>query len=143
MNYKQFVIIVSGLVIKDNQLLLGKKEKKQHKIGIGGQWHIPGGKLDWGESPEQAVIRELKEETNLKVDPEGIIDVSLNHIVKGNVKSFGCTLWYHCSANEGNLKAQDDLIDTKWVKKEKLPDYLTQELIDHLPQDVAKLLELT
>src|SRR3954471_19189311 len=40
-----------------------------------GEWSIPGGRLEWGESIREAIIREVREETALEVEIGGLIDV--------------------------------------------------------------------
>ncbi len=47
-----------ALIIHDNQILLGKNLNRKY-------WSLPGGKIDRGETPEQCVLRELKEELDL------------------------------------------------------------------------------
>ena len=43
---------------------------------LAGTWFLPGGGIDWGESPEEAVVREFREETGLEIEVEGLLDVS-------------------------------------------------------------------
>src|SRR5436190_19419136 len=40
-----------------------------------GEWSIPGGRLEWGESVRDAIVREVREETGLEVEIAGLIDV--------------------------------------------------------------------
>ncbi|MEK6937375.1 MAG: NUDIX hydrolase [Nanoarchaeota archaeon] len=55
----------SAILIEHNgKYLLGKRNKKNYL----NFWVIPGGKVEWGESLEQAGIREFKEETNLDIE---------------------------------------------------------------------------
>ncbi len=55
-----FTIRVTGILIEDNKILLVKQ-----KVNDGRNWSLPGGKLERGETLEQGIIREMKEETGL------------------------------------------------------------------------------
>ena len=56
-------IRVAGIVIQENSILLIQHIKNEKKY-----WLVPGGGVDWGESLEDALIREYKEETNLDIE---------------------------------------------------------------------------
>lgn len=55
-------VSVKGLVVKDGKILLLKESQV-----LSGQWELPGGGLDFGEDIEQGLIREVEEETGIKV----------------------------------------------------------------------------
>ncbi|MGH9795343.1 MAG: NUDIX hydrolase [Candidatus Acidiferrales bacterium] len=57
------VVGVGGVVIRDGHVLLARRARAP----LEGQWSIPGGHVEWGETLEQAVVRELREETALHV----------------------------------------------------------------------------
>lgn len=66
---------VTGVLLKDGKVLLGR-----HTYGAGkGKLIVPGGYLTIGETPEQAVIREYKEETGVDVRPTDIIGIRFNN----------------------------------------------------------------
>lgn len=61
----KFHITVKGIVVLNNKILL---MKRVHPSSDGlGYWELPGGGLEYGETPNQALIRELKEETGLDI----------------------------------------------------------------------------
>lgn len=62
----RFHITVKGIVVFENKVLLMKRVKPSTD-GLG-YWELPGGGLEYGESPNQALIRELKEETGLDIE---------------------------------------------------------------------------
>lgn len=65
---------VAGVVIKDNKVLLAR-----HTYGNGaGRLVIPGGFVEFGETPQQALKREFLEETNIIVEPRKLIGIRFN-----------------------------------------------------------------
>lgn len=65
---------VSGVLIKDGKVLLAR-----HTYGSGnGKLIIPGGYINIGESPKQAIVREFMEETGVEISPERIIGIRFN-----------------------------------------------------------------
>jgi ADP-ribose pyrophosphatase YjhB (NUDIX family) len=62
---------VTGIVIEDGQLLL----LNQDTPGTGRSWSLPGGKLEDGETLAAALVREMKEETGLDVEPGRLLYV--------------------------------------------------------------------
>lgn len=61
----KFHITVKGIVIYNHKVLILKRIKPSSD-GLG-FWELPGGGLEYGETPHEALIRELKEETNLDI----------------------------------------------------------------------------
>ncbi|GAL07479.1 5-methyl-dCTP pyrophosphohydrolase [Photobacterium aphoticum] len=59
MTDKQTLLVVAGVIVKDGQYLL--MQRFDH-ASQGGLWEFPGGKVEDGETPEQALTRELQEE---------------------------------------------------------------------------------
>lgn len=65
---------VTAVVIKDDKVLLGR-----HTYGAGkGKLIVPGGYVNIGESPQQAIVREYFEETGITIEPKNVIGVRFN-----------------------------------------------------------------
>ncbi|MDO6719226.1 8-oxo-dGTP diphosphatase MutT [Psychrosphaera sp. 1_MG-2023] len=56
--------VAAAIIYRNGQFLLSKRQSHQHQ---GGKWEFPGGKVESGETVQQALIRELKEEINIEV----------------------------------------------------------------------------
>lgn len=59
--HKNPTLTVDAIVKKGKKLLLIQRKKNTFK----GKWALPGGHVDYNEDPKKAVLRELKEETNI------------------------------------------------------------------------------
>jgi len=117
----QPVVGVGAVVISEGKILLAKRKNEPGK----GKWSIPGGVVDLGESPEQAVIREVKEETSLEVDASRLIDVvsdvSLDE--SGKVKYHFVIIDYVVKVRQGEPKAASDADALKWVPFSEVEAY--------------------
>jgi len=112
--YENRGISVDALIIKDEQILLIKRGIEPYK----GTWATPGGYIGWDESAEDAVVREVKEETGLTVQKVQFFNVysSPNRHPKQVI-----TLAYIIEVEDGVEKNGDDAEEAKWFSLYDLP----------------------
>ncbi len=117
---RQPIIGVGGVVIRGSCVLLIRRGREPLK----GEWSIPGGMLELGESLEQGVKREVLEETGLKVRPMEALTV-FDRIQKNGkrVRYHYVIVDYVCCPSGKRLKAGSDVIDARWVARRELPQY--------------------
>lgn len=115
-------LIVVGLVEKNGKFLLGKKPDN---VGpYPNSWHIPGGGVDLeNESLEEALRRELREETEVEVsDIEWLGFDEDNEPNKHGKLTHYVFLDFKAQYESGEAKAGDDMSIIKWVSKEELKE---------------------
>jgi len=88
-----------------------------------GEWSLPGGVLECGETLREAVEREAFEETGLVVEPTEMLGV-YERIIRGNdprVRYHYVLIDFLCRPVSGDLKAGSDAADVRWFTREELP----------------------
>jgi mutator protein MutT len=90
-----------------------------------GEWSIPGGTLDVGETLIEGVRRELEEETGLKVRVLDLIEVFERIFLdaEGRPKFHFVILDYLCEATDRNARAGSDVTDIVWAEEVDLAKY--------------------
>lgn len=125
----QPVVRCVGAVVRDaaGRLLVIQRGHDPHR----GLWSLPGGRIEAGESPEQAVVREVREETGLVVSPGrpvGRLAIPADGVVF-DVVDFACAL----APPDQHPVAGDDAADVRFVVTEALDDLpCTPGLVDTL-----------
>jgi 8-oxo-dGTP pyrophosphatase MutT (NUDIX family) len=95
----------------------------------GGQWGLPGGSMEIGESAAQAVVREVREETGLDVRPRRLIGVYSDprlQVVRypdGNVWHY-VSLCFECTVRGGTLTTCDETLALEYFPLHRLPPTL-------------------
>jgi 8-oxo-dGTP diphosphatase len=91
-----------------------------------GEWSIPGGRLEWGETLKAAALRELKEETNVEAEIMGLIDVVDGIFTSrstGDITRHYVLIDYLARHISGVPVAGDDAANARFVAISDLPDY--------------------
>ena len=117
-----------GAVIKDDQgrLLL---IKRGHAPGAG-LWSLPGGRIEPGETDAEALVREMREETGLVIDPGQLIGTVRRPAPDGAVFDIRD---YAATVTGGTLRPGDDAAGARWVDASELESLsLTEGLVEAL-----------
>jgi len=88
-----------------------------------GEWSLPGGVLECGETLREAVVREASEETGLMVNPGEMLGVYERVIrdEEGKVRYHFVLIDFLCHSAGGDLKAGSDAADVRWFTRDELP----------------------
>ena len=112
--------VVAAIIIDEDKIFATQRGYGEFKDG----WEFPGGKIEEGETPKDAIIREIKEELNIKISVQEKIDTVEYDYPKFHL-SMDCFI---CYIDEGELILKEHKA-AKWLNKEELYS------VDCLPAD--------
>ena len=112
------IIEVVGAIIKDgDRYLVGQRAANKSQ---GGLWEFMGGKIEPGETPEQALARECREELDLEIENEHIIDSVIHEYPE---KTIRLTL-ISCSPKSGSIPKALEHQQIRWVTREEMDELI-------------------
>lgn len=107
-----WIPVVAGLMRRQGKVLVGQRPEG---ASLAGTWEFPGGKIELGETPEEALARELKEELGIEAEI-GPLKFAASH-------TYGKTgilfLFFEVKFWKGQIKTQQHL-DLRWVTTKEL-----------------------
>ncbi len=118
--YPSLPMVGAGALIhKGHKILLVKRRNEPNK----GRWALPGGLVELGESVEDAVRREVKEEVGLDVRLEGLLDVldDIHYDREGRTRYHYILVDYLAAPHGGRLKLNSESAESRWFDPAEVP----------------------
>jgi len=115
------IVGVGGVILDGDRVLLVKRGHEPLK----GEWSLPGGAVEIGETLEKALVREIREETGLDVDVGPMVDVldRLRYDPDGRVKYHYVLIDFLCRPCGGVLCCASDAEAAEWAALDDLVRY--------------------
>ena len=106
-----FPVSVKGVVARDGRVLLLRNERDE--------WELPGGRLEVGETPQECLAREVREETGWRVRVGPILDSWVYHVERRQVViiTYGC----HLDADPGEPVVSPEHLGVRLAAPAELP----------------------
>ena len=105
---------VGAVVVDCGRVLVVRRGREPLK----GQWSLPGGLVELGEPLTDGVVREVREETGLVVEPVELVELlDRIHSEDGRVRYHYVIADYLCRVTGGTLQAADDADEVRWVER--------------------------
>lgn len=118
---KSFSIGQKALILNpDGQVLIIKRDKSNTKAEL---WDFPGGRIEWGESLREGLVREVKEEANLDISVISTplaITTFFREIDRNNQI---IRLIYLCKTKSSAVLLSDEHSSFKWINPKEYPSY--------------------
>lgn len=116
------VKVVAAVIRDQNRIFATARGYGEYR----GQWEFPGGKVEIGETDRQALVREIQEELNTRIEVNDYID-TIEYDYPNFHLSMAC---YFCSIMEGKLELLE-ASDSRWLTKDELYE------VQWLPADIT------
>ena len=109
---------VGAIIIDDSRVLLVRRANPP----LQGEWSIPGGLVETGETTRDAIVREVLEETGLNVEVIRLVEVfeRILHDEQSRVQYHYVLLDYACRVLGGRIRAGSDVSEVCWSKVDEL-----------------------
>jgi len=147
--YPESPLVGVGAVIVDRQHDHHRDENRVLLIRRGqapllGEWSLPGGVLECGETLREAVAREVREETGLVVETSEMLGV-YERLIRGDegrMRYHYVLIDFLCRPTGGDLKAGSDAAEVRWFTREELPALnLAHDANDVVLKGLARTME--
>ena len=126
----ELIAAVRGIIIFNGMILIIQRSADD---SVGAEiWEFPGGGIEFGEGLQEALSREVKEETGLTVTADKLLYATT--FLQGEHRQI-LFLTYLCTVSDSTVILSDEHKDYKWVCKEQLPVWLAKPIIDSLEQN--------
>ena len=121
------VVSVGAVILDGDRVVLVKRGQPP----LQGQWSLPGGVVELGETLEAAVAREVREETGLTVDVGPVVEVldRLLWSADGRIEYHYVIIDYLCRPRSGELARGSDADDVRWVLVADVPEHRVTEKV--------------
>jgi 8-oxo-dGTP diphosphatase len=106
------VLVAAAVIEREGKILAARRKRGSH---LEGHWEFPGGKLEPGESFEECLVRELREECGVEVRPGRILEVVFHRYPEKAV----LLLFYRCDLVDGEPRPLD-CDEVLWVARDEL-----------------------
>jgi 8-oxo-dGTP diphosphatase len=117
MAFRLLIVVACALVDADGRVLLAQRPEGKAMAGL---WEFPGGKLEAGERPEPALIRELSEELGISVKVECLAPLTF---ASHAYEDFHLMMpLYVCRRWEGQVQSREGQ-NLKWLRPRQMRDY--------------------
>ncbi|MFF3554597.1 NUDIX hydrolase [Streptomyces tsukubensis] len=108
--------VAAGVILQNGRLLLIKRATPEGSL----TWQFPAGKVEPGESPEDAVVREVKEETGLVVTVTERLRERIHPETGVHIIYFACSIL----SGTAHRAAPDEVADIRWVPLRDVSHYV-------------------
>ncbi|WP_177169760.1 NUDIX hydrolase [Salisediminibacterium halotolerans] len=122
---RNIYVVVKAVIVRDGYVLL------VHRTGRNRKWECPGGKMEFGEHLEDAMIREVYEETKLNIHVNALLYAESMFAEPGKQLVI---LTYLCETDEESVILSDEHDDYCWAGRRQLYELIAPDIRVHFSE---------
>ncbi|WP_029181903.1 NUDIX hydrolase [Streptomyces globisporus] len=122
MTSKTEVAVAAAIVARGARVLLVQRRVTEGALS----WQFPAGKIESGETPEEAAVRETQEETGLRVAPQKSLGHRVHPLTGREIHYIAC----RSVGDEATVASVGEVADTVWVTLGEIPQYVPYGLFE-------------
>lgn len=135
---QRFSVLVAAIAVRDDRVLLLQRSEREKFLP--GAWGVPCGKIEFGEELEDAVLREMKEESGLSGTVRALVGSSRFMSKKDGISLHNIQLNYVVTDLEGSVQLDASSQDYRWLGFSELRAFgLEPFMIDTIEQGLPYL----
>ncbi|RDV48608.1 MULTISPECIES: NUDIX hydrolase [unclassified Streptomyces] len=108
--------VAAAIVVRDERVLLVRRRVAEGVLS----WQFPAGKIEPGEAPEEAAVRETQEETGLLVTPTSVLGQRVHPVTGREIHYIAC----QPRAGTAFVASVEELTDLAWAAHGQIPQYV-------------------
>ncbi len=120
--------VTAAIIVQEGLILIARRGLNEN---LAGKWEFPGGKIEKGESPQDCLKREIKEELNIEIEVGDFLGDSIYEYSNGVIRLVA----YFCTIIEGEMELPVHN-QVKWIKIEEFDKF------DFAPADIPLIEKL-
>ncbi|WP_249938360.1 NUDIX hydrolase [Streptomyces mirabilis] len=114
--------VAAAIVVEDERVLLVRRRVAEGALS----WQFPAGKIEPGEAPEEAAVRETQEETGLLVTPTSVLGQRVHPVTGRKIYYIAC----RAVSGEAVIASDEEVAGLAWAAHSEIPQYVPYGLFE-------------
>jgi 8-oxo-dGTP diphosphatase len=132
--HSEYIVVAKQVEDKQQEIQINADNEKDFLLGL---WHLPGGKVNEGESLEHAMMREALEEVGAQVSIKRELGIRREEREKAILELH----WFYCTTETAEAHPGEDASEATFVPKNEVKGYCAPAVVAQWPESVLEFFQ--